>query len=101
METPNLFFRKSVEELKELKERKLGIVYFGVETGDEELLKKIQKGATYEQMVQAGRRVKEAGITLSATVLLGLAGVDPEKARQHAQETARILSDIDPISPAL
>ena len=88
--------RKSVEELKELKERKLGIVYLGVETGDEELLKKIQKGATSHQMVEAGRRVKEAGITLSATVLLGLAGVDPEKAHQHALETARVLSDIDP-----
>src|SRR4030043_517213 len=56
--------RKSVEELKELKDRKLGIVYLGVETGDEELLKRIQKGATYQQMVEAGRRVKEAGITL-------------------------------------
>jgi radical SAM superfamily enzyme YgiQ (UPF0313 family) len=88
--------RKSVEELKELKERKLGIVYLGVETGDEELLKKIQKGATSHQMVEAGRRVKEAGITLSATVLLGLAGVDPEKAHRHALETARVLSDIDP-----
>ncbi|MBP1718973.1 MAG: oxygen-independent coproporphyrinogen oxidase, Fe-S oxidoreductase, partial [Deltaproteobacteria bacterium] len=88
--------RKSVEELRELKERKLGIVYLGVETGNEELLKKIQKGATYQQMVEAGRRVKQAGITLSATVLLGLAGVNPEKARQHALETAKVLSDIDP-----
>jgi radical SAM superfamily enzyme YgiQ (UPF0313 family) len=88
--------RKSVEELKELKDRKLGIVYLGVETGDEDLLNKIQKGATFEQMVAAGRRVKEAGITLSVTVLLGLAGADPEKARQHAVETARVLSAIDP-----
>jgi len=88
--------RKSVEELKELKERKLGIVYLGVETGDEELLKKIQKGATYRQMVEAGRRVQEAGITLSVTVLLGLAGTNSEKTRQHALETAKVLSDIDP-----
>jgi radical SAM superfamily enzyme YgiQ (UPF0313 family) len=86
--------RKTVGELKELKERKLGIIYLGVETGDEELLKKIQKGATYNQMVEAGRRVKEAGISLSATVLLGLAG--GENAHRHALETARVLSDIDP-----
>ena len=86
--------RKSVEELKALKERKLGIVYLGVETGDPALLEKIRKGASYEQMVEAGRRVKEAGITLSATVLLGLGGV--EGGQRHARATARVLSDIDP-----
>jgi radical SAM superfamily enzyme YgiQ (UPF0313 family) len=88
--------RKSVEELRELKDRKLGIVYLGLETGEEELLRKIQKGATPDQMVQAGRRVREAGITLSVTVLLGLAGTDPEKSRRHALETARVLSAMDP-----
>ena len=86
--------RKSVEELKALKALKLGIVYLGVETGDEHLLKKVQKGASYEQMVAAGRRVREAGITLSATVLLGLGGI--EYSQQHALTTAKILSDIDP-----
>ncbi len=86
--------RKDVSELKALAERKLGIVYLGVETGDEALLEKIHKGAGYAQMVEAGRRVKEAGILLSATVLLGLAGT--EGGQRHATETARILSDIDP-----
>jgi len=86
--------RKSVEELKALKERKLGIIYLGVETGDEALLEKVRKGVTYEQMVEAGRRVKEAGITLSVTVLLGLGGI--EGGQRHALATARILSDIDP-----
>ncbi len=86
--------RKSVDELKELKARKLGIIYLGVETGDETLLSKIRKGATYEQIVEAGRRVKDAGITLSVTVLLGVGGLD--YARQHALGTAKILSDIDP-----
>jgi len=86
--------RKSVDELKALKNRKLGIVYLGVETGDPTLLEKICKGASYEQMVEAGRRVKEAGITLSATVLLGLGGM--EHSQQHALATGKILSDIDP-----
>lgn len=86
--------RKSVEELRELKEHGLGIVYLGIETGNEELLRKIRKGATSHQIVEAGRRVKEAGITLSATVLLGIGGI--EKSTEHARDTARILTDVDP-----
>jgi radical SAM superfamily enzyme YgiQ (UPF0313 family) len=86
--------RKSVEELKELAALKLGIVYLGVETGDGELLEKICKGATYERIVEAAHRVKEAGITLSVTVLLGIGGV--EGSSRHASETARILTDMDP-----
>jgi radical SAM superfamily enzyme YgiQ (UPF0313 family) len=86
--------RKSVEELKALKALKLGIIYLGVETGDEALLKAVCKGVSYDQMVEAGRRVKEAGITLSATVLLGLGGI--EYSQPHARATAKILSAIDP-----
>jgi radical SAM superfamily enzyme YgiQ (UPF0313 family) len=86
--------RKSVEDLGELKKRGLGIVYLGIETGNEDLLRKIRKGATGEQIVEAGRKVKEAGITLSVTVLLGIGGV--EKSREHACDTARILTEVDP-----
>lgn len=86
--------RKSVEELKELKSLGLKIVYLGVETGNAELLKKIHKGVTCEQMIQAGRRIKEAGIILSVTVLLGLGG--REKSIDHALDTAKILTDMDP-----
>lgn len=86
--------RKSIDELRELKERKLGIIYLGIESGDEETLKNIHKGATYEKMVEAGKRVKAAGIKLSVTVLLGVAGLTRSMA--HAKETARILTDIQP-----
>ncbi|HNS56780.1 MAG TPA: radical SAM protein [Smithellaceae bacterium] len=86
--------RKSVDELKKLRELGLKIIYLGVETGNVELLKKIKKGATYEQLVEAGRRVKEAGILLSATVILGLGSI--EKSIEHAMDTARILTDMDP-----
>ncbi len=86
--------RKSVEDLKALRALKLGILYLGVETGDSELLGKICKGATYEQLVEAAQRVKSAGITLSVTVLLGIGGIaDSEK---HARATAKILTDMDP-----
>ncbi len=62
---------KSLEELRILQSMKLGIIYLGVETGDEQLLGKICKGATYEQLVKAARRVKESGIELSVTVSAG------------------------------
>ena len=92
--TPQAALIKSVDELKELHELGLKIAYMGVESGDEGLLKKINKGATYDQIVEAGRKIKQAGITLSVTVILGLGG--PEGSQNHALKTARILSDIDP-----
>ena len=92
--TPQAALIKSVDELKKLHELGLNICYMGVETGDEELLKRIDKGATYAQIVEAGRKIKQAGITLSVTVILGLGG--PEGSQKHALATARILSDIDP-----
>ncbi|MEW6348923.1 MAG: radical SAM protein [Thermodesulfobacteriota bacterium] len=86
--------QKTPEDLQDLRTRKLGIIYLGVETGDPELLKKIRKGSSYEQMVQAARRVKESGIALSVTVLLGLGGT--EGSVPHARGTARMLTDMDP-----
>jgi len=86
--------KKSVDELKKLRELGLKIIYLGVETGNIELLQKISKGATYSQMVEAARRVKEAGIVLSVTVILGLGGI--EKTIEHALDTAKLLTDMDP-----
>jgi len=92
--TPQAGLVKSVDELKELNRLGLKIAYMGVESGDEELLKKINKGVSYDQIVEAGRKLRQAGITLSVTVILGLGG--PEGSKKHALNTARILSDIDP-----
>lgn len=86
--------RKSVEDLKRLRELGLKIIYLGVETGNAELLKKIHKGATREQMAEAARRIREAGIQLSATVILGIGGI--EKSIEHAMDTASLLSEMDP-----
>jgi radical SAM superfamily enzyme YgiQ (UPF0313 family) len=92
--TPQSALIKSADQLKELHDLGLKIAYMGVETGDEALLKKIDKGATYDQIVEAGRKIKQAGITLSVTVILGLGGVEGSKS--HALGTARILTDLDP-----
>jgi radical SAM superfamily enzyme YgiQ (UPF0313 family) len=85
---------KSADELKQLSEQGLGILYLGVESGDDELLGWMQKGATSAQMAEAGRRVKEAGIKLSVTVLLGIGGSGRRGA--HARATGRLLSEMNP-----
>ena len=85
---------KSLEELIELREKKLGILYLGVETGDDETLKKINKGTTARNLIEMGRKVKEAGIKLSVTVLLGIAGT--ERSLIHAKATGQLLSEMGP-----
>jgi radical SAM superfamily enzyme YgiQ (UPF0313 family) len=92
--TPQDFLRRTVGELRSLKENKLGILYMGVESGDDEVLAKVCKGANHDQIVEAGRRAKEAGILLSVMVILGLAS--KEGSEKHARETARILTELDP-----
>jgi radical SAM superfamily enzyme YgiQ (UPF0313 family) len=85
---------KSDEELRDLKDLGLGIVYLGVETGHPELLKKICKGTSAENLILQGRRIKAAGIRLSVTVLLGIGG--KAWSREHARETGRLLTEMDP-----
>ena len=85
---------KSLDDLIELRENGLGILYLGVETGDGEVLKKIRKGSSAENLIGMGRKVKEAGIKLSVTVLLGIAG--RELSLGHARATGELLSAMDP-----
>jgi len=85
---------KTLEELKALKENGLGILYLGVETGDEALLKKIRKGTGAQKLIDMGRKVREAGMKLSVTVLLGIAGRG--RSLEHARATGDLLSRMDP-----
>ena len=85
---------KTLEELKTLKTLGLGIAYMGLESGDDLTLQKINKGATAKDMIAMGQKARAAGIKLSITVLLGIAGRD--RSRIHAAETGRVLSAIDP-----
>jgi radical SAM superfamily enzyme YgiQ (UPF0313 family) len=86
--------KKTPEELRELKEAGLGIIYLGVESGDQVVLDRVHKGTTYEKLVEAGKKVKAAGIKLSVTVLLGIGG--QERSREHAIGTGKILTEMDP-----
>jgi radical SAM superfamily enzyme YgiQ (UPF0313 family) len=85
---------KTSDELQALRAHKLGIAYMGLETGDDVTLRRINKGAGSEEMVQMGRKVRTAGIKLSVTVLLGIAG--RERSDVHARETGRVLTAMDP-----
>lgn len=85
---------KSDEELKELKANGLSIAYMGLESGDAETLDNVHKSAIPEKMIEMGRKLISAGIRLSVTVLLGVAG--KERSQIHAEQTGKVLSAIDP-----
>ena len=86
--------RKSPEELRQLHDSGLQIAYMGLESGDDVTLQAINKGADAARMIAMGRKIRDAGIKLSITVLLGIAG--KERSHIHARETGRVLSAIDP-----
>ena len=86
--------RKKPEELRRLREAGLSRLHIGLETGDDELLAYVQKGATADEMVQAGKKAIEAGFELSEYVMPGLGG--RERWLQHAKNTARVLNEINP-----
>ncbi|HNV57376.1 MAG TPA: radical SAM protein [Smithellaceae bacterium] len=92
---PQSTLTKSPDELRVLRSAGLTKAYIGVETGDDELLKKVHKGVGRAEMLEAGRRLVEAGINLSAMVLLGLAGPG-EPSRRHALATAQICDEMKP-----
>ena len=85
---------KSDEDLADLKARGLGIAYYGVESGDDETLRRINKGSDAAGLIEQGRRLMKAGIKLSVTVLLGIGG--RERWLEHAQGTGRLLTELDP-----
>ena len=86
--------RRSVEELKMLREAGLSRVHIGLESGYDPLLAYMCKGVSAEEHIEAGLKAKEAGLSLSEYVMLGLGG--RALWREHALETARVLSIIDP-----
>ena len=86
--------RKSLAELKELKDAGLDRIHIGLETGYDPLLTYMEKGCTSENHITGGRKVKEAGISLCEYVMPGLGG--RKMSQQHARETARVLNEIGP-----
>ena len=85
---------KTLEQLKALKDLKLDILYLGIESGNDEILKRIHKGATSQEIIDGGRKAIAAGLRLSTIILLGLGGVDGSLT--HAKDSAKVVSAIDP-----
>jgi len=85
---------KTPEQLENLRKNGLGIIYLGVESGDDQTLKDIKKGTTAQHLIDMGKRVMDAGIKLSVTVLLGIAG--KERSLEHARATGKLLTAMDP-----
>lgn len=85
---------KTDDELRRLKELKLNTLYMGLESGDEQTLRDVNKQESAENMIEAGRRAQAAGLRMSVMVLIGLAGA--EESFRHAQATARALNQMQP-----
>lgn len=85
---------KSVEELKQLYDHGLKMLYIGFESGDDEILKDVQKGLTYQDYVKAMEKCKEVGFKTSITIIAGLGG--RKKWKQNAIETAKLISETNP-----
>ena len=86
--------RKTLQELRDLHDAGLSRVHVGLESGYDPLLKLVQKGVTAKELIDAGQKVKQSGISLSEYIMPGLGG--RAMWREHAVETARVLSQIDP-----
>ena len=86
--------RKSGAELKELLERRLSIIYLGMESGNDEVLRRAKKGVTAQEMIDGVRKAQAAGLTVSVIAILGLGGV--EMWREHAVDTGRVVGAMDP-----
>lgn len=86
--------KKSLEDLQRLKAAGLTRVHTGMESGDDVTLEKIKKGVTSAEIIEAGLKLKQAGIQTSEYYLVGIGGL--ERTREHALESARVLSAISP-----
>ncbi len=92
--SPNSLTTKSAEELEVLREKRLRILYFGLESGDDDTLRTVNKGFNAKAMAELALKARAAGMKLSVTAILGLAG--RERSLEHAHATAEWVSRVSP-----
>ncbi len=86
--------RKSDKDLHQIQEAGLDLIYLGLESGDDEILRRVNKGITNQKQINACLRLKKAGFILSIIIILGLGG--KTRSLEHAQNTATSINVIDP-----
>lgn len=91
---PKDILTKSLDELIALREAGLKLVYVGLESGDDQVLKDVKKGVTAAEMIEAGKKVKAAGMELSMMIISGLGG--KPRLKEHAINSAKVISAIKP-----
>ncbi|HEY7695817.1 MAG TPA: radical SAM protein [Nitrososphaeraceae archaeon] len=91
---PKNLMQKSQEELTQLHRRGLNMLYIGIETGNDLLLKKITKGATSKSIIDACTRAKKSGFIISCMIILGIGG--KKYSVDHIKETAKVVSAVSP-----
>jgi coproporphyrinogen III oxidase-like Fe-S oxidoreductase len=91
---PANLIKKSLDELETLVARKLGLIYYGIESGSHDILKRITKGASPRAMIDGLAKAKDAGLKVSATVILGLGG--RRRWREHIDATAALINRVAP-----
>lgn len=92
--SPKSILVKTPEELRMLHELGLEMVYLGLESGSDEVLRRVNKGETAAEIIRAGQMVRNAGMKLSVTAIAGLGST--ELSEEHAAQTARALSEMRP-----
>lgn len=92
--SPKSIMLKSDEELKEIKDKGISLLYMGLESGDDEVLEKIKKGANSEKLLEVCRRIKKVGFALSVTFIAGILGQGDW--RNHAVNSGKLISKIGP-----
>jgi len=92
--SPQDVLRKSKEELEELRDHGIGIIYIGAESGSDKVLKDVKKGADRAEIIESVKRIEAAGIPASVTFISGLAGKDGWE--EHATETGTMISEMEP-----
>jgi radical SAM superfamily enzyme YgiQ (UPF0313 family) len=91
---PKNLLQKTSDELTLLNERGLNMLYVGIETGQDILLKKITKGATSKGIIDACNRAKKSGFIISCMIILGIGG--KKYSIEHIKETAKVVSEVSP-----
>lgn len=91
--TPGDILRKDIEELKTIRNNGLSLLYMGIESGNDDILRDINKGVKSEEIITAGKKAIAAGFELSVTIIAGVGG---EKFHEHAFDTAKVISAIQP-----